>query len=177
MKSLPHPWQVFMAPQGAHVVEITDKDNCMRCGKQRINKSAYCKSKVQNKSNRLDLSGYTSISKKSLDVVECVVTSFLGDSKQSCGRDIFHTTLKRSQTPKLIRRLERWEGQSIEEALVLPQPAISKAAHTLPVQGDREASVPHIKTAGVTDRVPLLQASVVCTVHKSCHCVKGHILD
>ncbi len=58
-----------------------------------------------------------------------------------------------------------------------PQSAISKAAHTAPVRGDREASVPHIKTAGVTDRVPLLQASMVCTVHKSCHCVKGHVVD
>lgn len=52
-----------------------------------------------------------------------------------------------------------------------------KAVHTGSVQGHREASVPHIKTAGVTDRVPLLQACMVCTVHKSRHCVKGHVLD
>lgn len=43
--------------------------------------------------------------------------------------------------------------------------------------GDREASVPHIKTAGVTDMVPFLQASLVCTVHKFRHCVKGRDLD
>lgn len=42
------------------------------------------------------------------------------------------------------------------------QAASSKAAHTGPVSSDREASVPHIKTAGVTDLVPFLQASPVC---------------
>lgn len=44
-------------------------------------------------------------------------------------------------------------------------------------RGDREASVPHIKTAGVTDRVLLLQASAVCTVHKSSYCVKARTFD
>lgn len=39
--------------------------------------------------------------------------------------------------------------------------------------GDREASVAHIKTAGVTDRVPLLEASEACTEHKPGHCIKG----
>lgn len=34
--------------------------------------------------------------------------------------------------------------------------------------------MPHIKTAGLTDRA-LLQASEVCTVHKSCHCAACNI--
>lgn len=84
-----------------------------------------------------------------------------------------------SKTPILIRRLERLERNEAvgRRRWSFPQSAISKGAHTGPVRVDREASVPHIKTAGVTDRVPLRQASVVCTVHKSCHCVKGRVLD
>ena len=68
-------------------------------------------------------------------------------------------------------------GQGSKEALVFPTVSYLKGCTYRAGAGDREASVPHIKTAGVTDRVPLLQASVVCTVHKSCHCVKASILD
>lgn len=67
-------------------------------------------------------------------------------------------------------------GQGSEE--VFPTADYLKGCTYQPgAGGDREASVPHIKTAGVTDRVLLLQASAVCTVHKSSYCVKARTFD
>lgn len=92
-------------------------------------------------------------------------------------REAFHAAMKRSQTPILIRWLGQLGRSKAAGRAGLSTVGLLKGCTYRVCAGDREASVPHIKTAGVTDRVPLVQASMVCTVHKSWHCVKGHVLD
>lgn len=109
-----------MGHQSAPVAEITAADSCMRCGKQHINESANC-----TKDQIFQVTFQHLWTRSSF--VRCELSRW--QWRRAVGRDASPAALRRSQTPKLIRRPQQWEGQGSEEALVIPHCRLSQRLH------------------------------------------------